>query len=317
MIVPMKHVTILSVASEKLRTIEKIRDLGMMHLSYDDSETPEFRQARREYDEINLADNILKTLDKPLTPSASAAHVTGFIYEDISKSIDTSLPVVHGDMQTKIEAVITLDKLRRKICDQLFKLKKECCIYKPFGEYDISLPQHLTEQGVTVRLFRYSIHRNVELDDKLLVKDFGEHEGYRYGVHIGEGDLPENCEILPAPPAQLNDMQTKFAEAQARIAYITEKLRTAAEEIDFKPEIVRLHDFCNFIAAHDSMHSNENLVWISGWMPAENDKKLLETARKNNWGVLIRNPREDERVPTLLRPPAGFKAMRSLFSALG
>ncbi|MFO7936484.1 MAG: hypothetical protein R6V06_02630 [Kiritimatiellia bacterium] len=52
-------------------------------------------------------------------------------------------------------------------------------------------------------------------------------------------------------------------------------------------------------------------------MPAENDKKLLETARKNNWGVLIRNPREDERVPTLLRPPAGFKAMRSLFSALG
>ena len=317
MIVPMKHATILSVASEKLQTIKTIRNLGMMHLSYDDSETPEFRQARHEYDEIKLADNILKNLHKPLTASASAAHVTTFIYDDISETIAMSLPSVKGDMKMMIKAVIALDERRRKICDQLFKLKKECEIYKPFGEYDTSLPQKLTESGVQVVLFRYSLHNKVELDESLLIKDFGEHNDYQYGVLFGEGELPEGCEVLPPPPATLEAMETKFAEAEAKIAFITEELRTVSEKIDFKPEIVRLHDSCNFIAAHDSMNSNENLVWISGWMPAESEEKLISTAKASNWGILVREPADEDQVPTLLRPAKGFKAMQSLFSVLG
>ena len=317
MIVPMKHITVVNVATEKLKTIEVIRELSTIHLSYGESETPEFRQARHEYEEIRQADNILRTLRKPLSPAASAAHISLHIYDDISEAITKKLPEVRGSMEQKIKAVITLDEQRRHICDLLFKLKKMCEKYKAFGEFDPALPRQLCEQGVSVKLFRYSLHSRTELADDLVIKDFGERDDYQYGVLLSEGDLPESCEVLPPPPAKLSEMLEKCAEAQARIAYITEELSNAAERIDFKPEITRLHDFCCFIAAHDSVHSNENLIWISGWMPAEEEQRLLKTARERRWGVLVRDPQPDEQVPTLLRPAPGFKPMQSLFSALG
>jgi len=317
MIVPMKHVSILSVAAEKLNTIKMIRELGVMHLSYQESETPEFRQARHEYDEIQLAENILKNLHKPLTPSASLAHVNVFIYDDISETIAETLPHVKGDMHDKIRAVIALDARRRKICDQLFKLKAECSLYKPFGEFDISLPQRLTDSGVPVQLFRYSRHSKVELDKALMIKSFGERDDFSYGVLFGDGELPEGCELLPPPPAMLPDMENRFAEAQARIAYITERLRVASEKIDLAPAIEQLHELCCFIAAHDSMKTNGTVVWISGWMPVESEEGILAVAKNSCWGILIRDPEEGEQVPTLLRPLPGFKPMQSLFSALG
>ncbi|MDA3924794.1 MAG: hypothetical protein PF904_08870 [Kiritimatiellae bacterium] len=317
MIVPMRHVTILSVAEKKQDTIKKIRDLGMMHIDFPESETAEYRTARHEYEEIQQANNILKNLDKEITPSASAAHVSGFIFDDISETIEMSLPQAKGDMESKIKAVNALDERRRKICDQLFKLKKECYIYKPFGEFDISLPQHLAESGVPITLFRYSLHTTVELDSKLMIKDFGERDDFTYGVLFGEGELPENCEILPSPPAKLSEMQNRCAEAHAKIAYISEHLRTASEKINFKPEIVRLQDCCSFIAAHDSMGQNKDLVWITAWMPAEREDKFKSAAKKNSWGILIREPEDSDQVPTLLRPAPGFKAMQSLFNVLG
>jgi len=317
MIVPMKHVTILSVAAEKLRTIRMIREFGVMHLSYQDSETQEYRQARHEYDEIKLAENILKNLHKPLNPSASAAHVTTLIYDDISKTLKESLPQVTGSMQENIRAVIALDNRRHKICDQLFKLRKECSLYKSFGEFDISLPQKLTDSGVSIQLFRFSLHAKVELDEKLLVENFGECDDYSYNVLFGEGELPEGCELLPPPPAPISAMQTRFTEAEARIAYISEKLNVAKDKIDLKPEIARLHELCCFVAAHDSMQTNGEVVWISGWMPAESEDKLLDTAKTNSWGILVQEPTDEDQVPTLLRPAPGFKPMQSLFSALG
>jgi V/A-type H+/Na+-transporting ATPase subunit I len=317
MIVPMKHITVVSVIADKLKTIESIRDLGTVHLSFGESETPEFRQARHEYDEIRQADNILRHLHKPLVPSASAAHVSRRIYHDIAKSIDQQPAIVRGSMEHKIEAVIDLDEQRRHICDQLFKLKKICEHYKPFGEFDPELPRQITKSGVQIKLFRYSLHRQLPLSEDMMIKYFGEREDYRYGILIGEDQLPEGCEELPSPPARLSEMLNRCAEAQARIAYITERLGNAAEQIDFKPEIERLRDFCYFIAAHDSAHTNENLVWISGWMPGEEQERLLEKAHEKHWGVLVRDPLPGEQVPTLLRPPRGFKPMQSLFSALG
>jgi len=319
MIVPMKHLLILSVAAEKLHTIEIIRELGVMHLSYQASETTEFRQARREYDVIQSAQYILKNLHKPLMPTASAAYMAPFIFNDISKSIAQPLPTVRGDMHTKIRAVIELDNRRRKICDQLFKLRKECAAYRPYGEFDITLPEKLTASGVPVQMFRYSIHSQVTPDEKLTIKNFGVHDDFIYGVLFGVGTLPEGCEILPPPPAPLSEMQLQCAEARARIAYISEKLVIAAERIDLQPEIKRMYDLCCFIAAHDSMSTNGQVVWISGWMPAECEKQVLAAAHEHAWGILMRDPREHEleQVPTLLRPPRGFKAMHSLFSVLG
>jgi V/A-type H+-transporting ATPase subunit I len=52
-------------------------------------------------------------------------------------------------------------------------------------------------------------------------------------------------------------------------------------------------------------------------MPAESEDRLIRTAKESNWGVLVRDPKEDDQVPTLLRPAPGFKPMQSLFSVLG
>ena len=59
------------------------------------------------------------------------------------------------------------------------------------------------------------------------------------------------------------------------------------------------------------------VVWITGWLPADQVAELRETARENAWGLLARDPVAGETPPTLLRTPRLFRPVLALFEGLG
>jgi V/A-type H+-transporting ATPase subunit I len=106
--------------------------------------------------------------------------------------------------------------------------------------------------------------------------------------------------------------------AHARIRQITARLRRTARRRadDMQAEVDRLSEESLFATAAAAMQADGAVVWITGWLPADQEDELRGAARENAWGLLIRDPQEDETPPTLLRPPRLFRPVLALFKGL-
>jgi V/A-type H+-transporting ATPase subunit I len=93
--------------------------------------------------------------------------------------------------------------------------------------------------------------------------------------------------------------------------------RTARRRADdMQAEVDRLSEESLFATADGAMQADGAVVWITGWLPADQEDELRGAARENAWGLLIRDPQEDETPPTLLRPPRLFRPVLALFKGL-
>ena len=320
MIVPMKHLTLLCVAAERTVTLERLRDLGAVHLNLEASDSEPYRHAQSR---LAVARHALRILDdararKPVLPTAIGPHKPHGHELSADALLNAPLPVFSGDAPEKIDAVIRLAELRQALVNEAERLDRDIALFLPFGDFDVTLPARLTAQGVPIRLFRAPANTTFIDRAGVLVEEFGADQNFTYGVMAGPGDLPEACEQLPAPEAPVSVLQARHARALARAEQIASRLKDDAEDTArLLQEAKRLSDVSDFATAVDTMRTHGAVALITGWLPANLVEQLREAAAEHTWGLLLRDPEADERPPTLLHPPRLFRPVLALFNALG
>jgi V/A-type H+-transporting ATPase subunit I len=218
----------------------------------------------------------------------------------------------------KIDAILHLAELRQALVNEAERLDRDIALYLPFGDFDVTLPRRLAEQGLLVQLFRTPLNTTFVEPDGVLIEEFGADDDYTYCVMVGPGEIPEACDLLALPEASVSELQKRYAQALETAGHITARLKQAsADTTDLTCETVRLTDVRDFATAADTMQSHGAVAWITGWLPTELEGALRETSAEHAWGVLLRDPEPSELPPTLLRPPRLFRPMLSLFDALG
>ena len=320
MIVPMKHITLLCVASAREATLECLRGLGVMHLNLDASDSEQFRRAQVKLALAQHALQILKDTQagkqvQPTTVGPHKAHGHEMSLEDVLRA---PLPVFAAEAAAKIGQIRHFAEMRQLLVNEAEHLDRDIALYLPFGDFDVALPARLTGQGMPVKIFRAPVNTTFIERDGVLVEEFGADQDFTYGVMIGPGDLPADCEEVSPPQAPVSVLQARQAETLARIEQINGRLRHAAENTeDLARELVRLTDMRDFANAADTMQPSGAVAWITGWIPADRVDILRDAAEAHAWGLLLRDPESDERPPTLLSPPRLFRPVLALFDALG
>ena len=157
-------------------------------------------------------------------------------------------------------------------------LRREISKYEPYGDFDPGLARKLISEGIDIRS----------------VADFPER-------------LPEKS--LGEMKADLSRSESEAAELKERIA--------ACDDGAIRESFPALAEKIEFAAAKEIMSSSGEVAYISGWVPETKAGTLLEKAKENAWGVLLRDPAEGETPPTLIEPPKMFRPMKSLFEGLG
>lgn len=302
MIVPMKHLTVLTRAVDRTTALEQLRDLGVVHLAVAAPETARVREAMERVQEAERA--------AVLVTDAARAHRT----DDTDAAAAAATPVV-----TDPEAILAIDREQEAAATELQTIEREEARYQPFGDFDPDSVTALEAKGVPVTFFKAPCGTLLEntVDGPFRVLLHENHEGC-FGVQIGVGDLADGFEKVARSARRLTDIRAARQDARDRITTAQQRLAAAAAALDAlrQQRDVRA-DAYDFAAAYEGMAANDAVAWLTGYVPAEAFETVLAAARAQGWGVLARDPEDDESVPTLLRPPRIFAPFLRVFSFLG
>ena len=179
----------------------------------------------------------------------------------------------------RVEDVLKLEERRERLAGEAEALAREIKRIAPYGDFDPALAAKLLEKT----------------------------EGRLRDV----AELPE-----PLPAVRLSQLEADASETANLLVETNSRLASSDEDgiIALYPELA---DKVAFEAAREKLELSGAVGHIAGWLPASCEKKMLEAAKSNGWGVLMRRPEPGENPPTLIEPPKLFRPVKALFAGLG
>ncbi len=314
MIVPMQRVTVLCTASSRDSTLDRLRELGVLHIDATIPEEPFLKEAQRAVDDaqeaLQLVTNAAGEPDADLYASCPACE------EQVRREADQPLPT----SEPTVDRILKLGQEQAALEASIDSIDTEIETYRPFGEFDPALAHELRETaGLNLQLFRAPTDLlPVAGKDPGLVKVLHREDHHVCGVAFGGIELDERIERIPAPPRPLSATRRARVDACVRHAAINRMLTAMDRELPrLRDELHRREEQRDVAAVRAGMQAQENILWLTGFCPEERLDALRKTARKEGWGLLAREPRSDEEPPTLLRPPRIFRPVLALFDMLG
>jgi len=122
MIVKMRHFDLICVASEREATLERLRQLGVVHLNLSAASGADVSEAKGAVADAERAVRLIRK-----------ARVKG---EE------------PGNRERTVEDVLALERDRETLTSERERLEREIRVYAPYGDFDPALAQHLIEKGV-------------------------------------------------------------------------------------------------------------------------------------------------------------------------
>ena len=135
MIVRMKHLDLVCVASDREATLERLRGLGVVHLNLDAAQNAAVASAKGEIDDAEKAVRlVLKARD---------AHL---------RSLGPQGSVESLEIRPKpVSEILALDADRATLVTEKERLDREIKAYLPYGDFDPALAKKLLDRGIDLK----------------------------------------------------------------------------------------------------------------------------------------------------------------------
>lgn len=301
MIVPMKKVSILCLATEKEDALKNIRDLGVLHVeeapAASTADREELQKAMAAVEKSRYALAARKT---PATGATGRQSDGKKIFEQTDKLLNE-----FNDLEKSLES---LQRVRETLA--------------PWGDFSPELVRELREQSIYVHLCVASekeFARFVERDD-VVCQRVSTQKSKVYFALISKAELTDEN----LPEATLTD-DSRLHEVDRRIADIRERRESINRELDELasrlPDIEtyqnRLAAQVEFLTNRDRMQSHKEIACLGGYAPEHETANLTEAAARHGWALLIEDATENDHPPTLVEIPRFFRFIQPLFDFLG
>lgn len=210
MITPMKKVTILCLDKEREASLEKLREMGILHV------TPLVNPTGVK---LNAAKSKVMRIRKALEA------IPAKVGKD-AVALDESVA-----SQPAVEAVHQMVQVKKDATDEISKLHNDLNRLNNFGNLDPKTVQSLEESGIFVKLYEVDPSKTISADDGAVVLPFGQNlTGNLYAV-ISMGEAPaavKDAVELPLPSMSLAEMRQKLSAANAELAKAEKTLECLA-----------------------------------------------------------------------------------------
>ncbi len=303
MITPMKKVYLLSLKDERDKTLRALRELGVVHI--------------QESQHLSTDAIVALKRDETLLQSALSA------LEDHNKAdMPVSTETLQGpELQAKAEELINAAKQIEASKAHILSLKQDRDAYAPFGDFDEASVEALRAEGVSVY---FCAHRTpLDIDSELIaahdvsVQTISRKKDTTYSVVFALCPL----EKLPSLPQVHSPVyyaeaiaaeEKQSAEAQALIT------ASAQYHSALKGELDALRAELELQSVDASMlECEDEVLALEGFVPVPVLRPLRKWAEEQGVGLALRDPLEDEAVPTLVENNAFTRLLTPLYSLLG
>lgn len=299
MIVPMKHVTLLCLLPEQEATLRALRELGVLHV------TPVVTPDSEDLDRIQ----------ERLTESREALAALESVAGKERGGADAGSP---GPAEGVVTRVKSLLQLRKEASARAEALEREAEVQRPFGQTDPESLRRLAEQGVLVKVCQLPSGPELPVVEGAVLRVLREEKGARYVAVVSRAEVECPGREIPWPERSLAAVRAELEQARSEADRAADGLRSLAVEAGpVRRYIGDLEAREQFLQARDGMGLWERITYLQGYCPEETVPVLRESAGRHGWGLLVRDPAPDERVPTLLRSPRWVRPIKVVFDILG
>jgi len=301
MIEHMKHVTVVCRREDRAATVERLRDLGTVHVRpVHHPESPELEGLAAERDRTDRAYRAIEARKPiPLEPSAEiaaldAASITERVLADLAEA--AKLQEVLGNW--------------RRVRAQA----------EPWGSFSLDTVAAIEARGLTVALGTARAGHLPALPDGAVLHVVSQHGKTVNFAVIAPADAEVPFEPVPFPEhTNLGDIDKQIADCGNRMAAVESRL---AALVCMAPtlalRISQIESDIAFCRARDGMGADRELTFLQGYIPHCREHELRADAVANGWGLQIRDPdMEDGDVPTLVVLPRWVEPVRVVFRGLG
>lgn len=294
MIVPMKKVTVLCLASAREATLEHLRELGVLHLEHvKPPENDAVEAARKDLAYYRRALEVLPARAKAAPSGRPPAEIVRAIWDRIHE--------------------------RQQLEERLEGLRHERLRVAPFGDFDPAATRALEAKGLRVRLYQAEPKSEPVAPPGTVLRVLSRSKEAVYFAVIGPADAPTPAGTeVRLPEIGLSEMDRRIAEAEASL----ERNRHALEEFAGDRAVVaaqaaEAEDRLTLLQAAAGMGAAERVAWLRGYCPEDSAACIRQAAAQGGWGVLIETPRDDDPVPTLIRNPRWVRPIQAVFKLVG
>ena len=293
MIVKMKKLTLLCTRAQQEQTLDKLRDLQVVHVEHVQApDGADLEKARNHLLYVQRAQEVL------------AAHP------------DTE-PTGTGpdELADKVWALIHREK---ELKESIQALEHEHARIAPFGEFDPRAIQKLNEEGLFVKLYELPAQNTPEAPDGVAITEISRGKYDTYVLAVSKNDF-----TLPAHEVRLPD------RSLSRIEHHLEKNKKALEETEAQfqkyagdkkiaDEIVaKAEDAVRYLEVRQGMGTDSAVTYLQGFYPIDREADLVAAAEENGWGYQFEETSDDDMPPTLLRNPKWVNPIKPVFQMIG
>ncbi|WP_169311865.1 V-type ATP synthase subunit I [Gracilinema caldarium] len=298
----MKKVALVVFDREREASLEALRKLGVVHL-----------------ERKNVSSDGLSSV---MELKIQAEHALGILRNAATKEETNTSIVQKTEPAALIQEVLRLADQKKQEQELLAADIKELHRIAAWGDFEPASLEDLRKQGIT--LIPYELPKKVyeKLDPAVSIIVLSEDKTLVRCVVVGDpipGEQP-----FALPELSYSALSNRIAQRKQTIADIEKKLSELSSQMYLiERELQRLNEQAEFEAAKASMEVTEDtppelaISWITGYIPADAAGKLKRAAAEYGWALIIDDPNEGDRPPTLVRNPAYIRIVQPIFDLLG
>ena len=290
MIVPMKKISLITMGDKKTKTLKELRKLGLVHIEIAEG-----------YGEK------LAALKEQIALLENAAFTIGKAKGIEQKEIDTS-----EALEIAAE-IVALSEEKQEARNRESAVNSELDRLKSWGDVDSVSIRELAQSGVEVSLYEMPKKEYAALPDDIKTVKLDSAKSSVKFLLCKTGD--EDTEVfsrlsgykLALPQKSTSQMRDELLQISTRIKEIDEIISGYADCIEgFKKAAKELEGQVEFETyssgmAGENVGNELSVAYFKGYIEAENLDRLKSAAAENSWGLIAKDPSEEDNVPTELR----------------
>ena len=296
MIIPMKKITVLCLESDKIRTLEKLRELSILHTSVSaTAETADAASAAKRLAEVNRAG--LALLER----------------KSVSKA-----PVI--DAEKAVDRVNEILDARNAAEKSLENLSKEYDRLQPWGNFSPAQIHELEKKGIFVVLCTASPKFMPEIPEGVSATEIARSSAQVCLALISREPIDtKNLNTVQLPERSMKEIADEMEEHRAELRELDGKLEELTASLDaIRAYRTEVEDELTFLRNRDGMAEDRAVAYLNGYVPEDRVAELRKAASANGWALLITDPDPgDDQVPTCIRKPKWLDIMDPLFDFIG
>jgi len=299
-IVPMKKATILCETGDAEATVKYLRTLGVLHVEHQN--LPEGKDISALQEKVAFINSSFDVLNQVMV---------------LEENIQPQNEII-GDWVAVATHIIGLGRRQEELESSSRNIISHIHEWERWGDVDLNQIQHLSQNGIYLKLYQVPIKEIGNFPDDVVVKTIFTAGDMAHCVAISRRQF--ECafkEILP-PKESLSLLKKRLAENYKGMEMMKgEMIKSACFYEALSGIQKKLEKEIEFQQVVSGMGKEGAISYVTGYIPFDMEGHLIAKARSRKWGIVITEPSADDNVPTLLRNPRWVGRIKPVLELLG